>query len=134
MGFDTNMASLPMIIIWPSSDMNVTLSQRSYPQALPPARPPPTQSSSPEPIAPPLARIELQARLHDTQSSLASHVSKVRTLEGVSAEREAIKWEISLPRLLVEGTTGSLKDEGVEDFAGGDDDARNICTLVPHEL
>ncbi|KZP07373.1 hypothetical protein FIBSPDRAFT_902112 [Athelia psychrophila] len=103
MGFDTNMASLPMIIIWPSSDMNVTLSQRSYPQALPPARPPPTQSSSPEPIAPPLALIELQAQLHDTQSSLASH-------------------------------TGSLKDEGVEDFAGGDDDARNICTLVPHEL
>ncbi|KZP05835.1 hypothetical protein FIBSPDRAFT_877093 [Athelia psychrophila] len=28
MGFDANMASLPMIIIWPSSDVSVTPSQR----------------------------------------------------------------------------------------------------------
>ncbi|KZP05134.1 hypothetical protein FIBSPDRAFT_967536 [Athelia psychrophila] len=54
-----------------------------YLQALPPVRPSPSQSSSPEPITPPPALNELQTQLHDTQSSFANHIAKVPALEGV---------------------------------------------------
>lgn len=60
----------------------------------------------------------------------ASHVDKVWVLEGVFAEHEVIKRELSLLRLSVEGAKGSSKEV---DFAN-DDDARSICTVVPHEL
>ena len=34
---------------------------------------------------------DLQGQLHDTQSSLAVHVDKVRALEGILAEHDAMK-------------------------------------------
>jgi hypothetical protein len=34
---------------------------------------------------------DLQSQLHDTQTSLVNHVDKVRALEGVIAEHDAVK-------------------------------------------
>jgi hypothetical protein len=45
---------------------------------------------------------DLQAQLHDPQSSHASHVDKVRALEDVFAEHGSIKQEVRLLRQLVE--------------------------------
>jgi hypothetical protein len=100
--------------------------------------------------APPLSALtELQAQLHDTQSSLASHVDKIRALEGVLAEHEAIKREVSSLHEIMEerkremesarSTSPSLvrrheKGEFVGEFEGDDDDAGSIRTIVPHEL
>ncbi|KAF7984938.1 hypothetical protein HWV62_9857 [Athelia sp. TMB] len=102
--------------------------------SLPSVRPPPTQASSPEPIVPGPALSELQTQLHDTQSLLASHVDKARALEGVFAEHEAIKREVSLLRSLVEGANGSSKEDDEEFANEDDDDARSICTVIPHKL
>jgi hypothetical protein len=55
------------------------------------------------PTVPALADIQVQ--LHDTQSSLANHVDKVRVLEGVFAEHDAIKREVNLLTELVEKTS-----------------------------
>lgn len=101
-----------------------------------PVRPSPTQSSSLEPIISPPALSQLQTQLHNNQSPFASHVDKVRALEGVFAEHEAIKREVSLLRLLVEGTKGSSKDEEEEEFVSDNNDARSVCTVrvMSHEL
>lgn len=50
---------------------------------------------------------QLQIQLYDTQSSLASHIDKVRTLEGFFAEHEVIKWEVGVLRQLVEAKTAT---------------------------
>ncbi|KAJ7076029.1 hypothetical protein B0H15DRAFT_741519, partial [Mycena belliarum] len=84
----------------------------SYPHALPPVRPPPTEPAAPSP--PQLhasqthvpetaatALSDLQLQLLTTQSSLATHVDKIRALEGVFAEQEAIKQEVRTLRDLV---------------------------------
>ncbi|KZP30264.1 hypothetical protein FIBSPDRAFT_946002 [Athelia psychrophila] len=68
----------------------------------------------------------------NSDSSLASHVHKFRALEGVFAEHEAIKREVSLLKLLVEDLKGSSNDEEDEEFATDDDHGR-ICTVVPPE-
>ena len=91
-----------------------------------------------------MAVSDLQGQLHDTQSSLAVHVDKVRALEGVLAEHDAMKREVSLLRELVEKTAGrDFRDtarEAEEDFGSAgarsddDDDARSVRTIVPHEL
>lgn len=49
----------------------------------------------------------LQIQLYDTQTFLASYVDKVRALESVFAEREAIKGEVAVLRQLVETETTS---------------------------
>jgi hypothetical protein len=102
----------------------------------------PEANPSTSPTAPALN--DLQAQLHDTQSSLANHVYKVRTLEGVIAEHDAIKREIGLLRLLVKKSTHRRRDRDQEheheEFGAGlgargdDDDSRSIRTIVPHEL
>jgi hypothetical protein len=48
---------------------------------------------------------ELQTQLHDTQSSLASHVDKVHALEGIIAEHDTIKHDTGTLRELVEKLT-----------------------------
>jgi hypothetical protein len=73
------------------------------PRSTPPPKTPESAQQSTSPPAPVIT--ELQTQLHDTKSSLASHVDKVRALEGVIAERHAIKREISLLRELVEKMT-----------------------------
>jgi hypothetical protein len=68
-----------------------------YPLSLPPVRPPPQNQDPPEPTQPSTTALtapalsDLQGQLHDTQSSLAVHIDKVRALEGVLAEHDAMK-------------------------------------------
>jgi hypothetical protein len=59
-----------------------------------------------QPTLPPAPTLtELPTQLHDTQSSIASHIDKVRALEGVIAKHDGIMCEISILRELVEKTT-----------------------------
>jgi hypothetical protein len=98
---------------------------------------------------------ELQEQLRETQSSLAGHVEKIRALETVIAEHDAIKREMSSLRESMEerrraGTTSPIQRElerqqreqeerersGTSGFELDDenDDARSVATLVPHDL
>lgn len=105
---------------WPSS---------AYRQALPSAS---AQPSSLQSIATPPALNEFQLQLHDTQSSLVSHVDKFLSLEGVIAEHEAIKRDVSLLSW-PEWSKGSPKDGEDEEFAN-DDHAHSLYAIVPYEL
>ncbi|KAJ7034774.1 hypothetical protein C8F04DRAFT_1101088 [Mycena alexandri] len=124
-----------------------------YPHVLPPVRPPQAEQSAPSgPSAPPApentaALSDLQSQLLTTQSSLATHVDKIRALEGVFAEQEAIKQEVRTLRDLVgalrQGSTSSHQREpkgGFDDLEDeesepdDDDDARSVSTVVPHSL
>ncbi|KAJ6510379.1 hypothetical protein C8R45DRAFT_963896 [Mycena sanguinolenta] len=132
-----------------------------YPHVLPPVRPPqpelPAQSSaSPPQLHPPApestanasaALSDLQSQLQTTQSSLALHVEKIRELEGVFAEQEAIKQELRTLRDLVgvlrQGSTSQDQPEpkggfDVEDDDGEVDDdesdTHSIATVIPHAL
>jgi hypothetical protein len=64
-------------------------------------------------------------------------------LEGVIAQHDAIKREVGLLRQLAEKSAamrdGVLEEGGADAGVGGwgdgdDDDARSVCTIVPHEL
>lgn len=90
---------------------------------------------------------ELQNQLQETQRSLAEHVEKVRTLEGMLAEHDAIKREVSSLRDAMEErkremelfriTSSRRQNEHQDDdndFTSDDDDARSVSTVVPHEL
>ncbi|KAI0777539.1 hypothetical protein BD413DRAFT_467114 [Trametes elegans] len=122
-----------------------------YPSTLPPVVPPqpgrPSEEAQHEPQPEPAAAVsELQAQLQETQRSLADHVDKVRTLEGVLAEHEAIKREVSSLRdsmeerkremELLRFDSRSQRSHGDEHDGSDDDDddARSISTIVPHEL
>jgi hypothetical protein len=110
------------------------------------------------------AVVDLQSQLRDTQSSLASHLDKVRALEGVLAEQEAMKREVRTLREMMEerriesvgAETAHLVHQHThtvesEEPRGGfdmeeddedreasdddsDDDTQSISTVVPHEL
>ncbi|KAJ7204574.1 hypothetical protein C8J57DRAFT_1100759 [Mycena rebaudengoi] len=117
-----------------------------YPHVLPPVRPPPPaeQAGSSVPPPPPenttsgtAALSDLQSQLLTTQSSLATHVDKVRALESVFAEQEAIKQEVRTLRELVgvlrQGGKGGFEPEDADD-SDDDSDARSIATVMPHTL
>ncbi|KAJ6602546.1 hypothetical protein DFH09DRAFT_1125089 [Mycena vulgaris] len=126
-----------------------------YPHVLPPVRPPPseppvpsppqTQSHAPENSANGAAALsDLQSQLTTTQSSLATHVDKIRALEGVFAEQEAIKEEVRALRDLVgvlrQGGPAPEEDrepkggfDSEEDDDDDDSDARSVAT-VTHPL
>ena len=129
---------------------------------------PPSAAASPErpsaalsAAASAAAVVDLQTQLRDTQSSLASHLDKVRALEGVLAEQEAMKREVRTLREMVEERR--IEREGAEaahlvhqhtqvveseEPSGGfdmeeddedrdddsDDDTHSISTVMPHEL
>jgi hypothetical protein len=132
---------------------------------------PPSAAASPEQSSAALsaaasvaAVVDLQSQIRDTQSSLASHLDKVRALEGVLAEQEAMKREVRTLREMMEerriereGTeTAHLVHQHThavesEEPRGGfdmeeddedretsddesDDDTQSISTVVPHEL
>ncbi|KAF8903870.1 hypothetical protein CPB84DRAFT_1845549 [Gymnopilus junonius] len=98
------------------------------------------------------AVVDLQSQIRDTQSSLASHLDKVRALEGVLAEQEAMKREVTNLREMMEErrreTETIKKQETEHPHAHGresdhedemddddDDDARSIAsTVLGHEL
>ncbi|KIK33313.1 hypothetical protein CY34DRAFT_18449 [Suillus luteus UH-Slu-Lm8-n1] len=126
-----------------------------FPQSLPPVRSQQTSTTSapapasaapaiPEPPAPPPehpALSELRTELHETQASLASHVDKVRALEDMLAEHEAIKAEVAALRDLIHASSArSQHDNGMNvDLERGrrgqdDEDTSSIRTITPHEL
>ncbi|KAJ7902642.1 hypothetical protein B0H14DRAFT_2666979 [Mycena olivaceomarginata] len=134
-----------------------------YPHVLPPVRPPQTEQNgaSPPQLHPPApesapsgsALSDLQSQLVTTQSSLASHVDKIRALEGVFAEQEAIKEEVRTLRDLVgvlrEGSASAAREDHEGEPKGGfdveedegellddddDSDARSVATVMPHAL
>ncbi|KAL4073464.1 hypothetical protein J3A83DRAFT_4228791 [Scleroderma citrinum] len=128
-----------------------------FPQSLPPVRPPPPPASEPSQptdsgTVPASDLNDLRNQLHETQASLASHVDKVRALEDMLAEHEAIKSEVTTLRELMderkrefellrhEGSLSSRHDSEHhsdlrdERYQGDDDDASSIHTIVPHEL
>ncbi|KAF6746576.1 hypothetical protein DFP72DRAFT_1152264 [Ephemerocybe angulata] len=113
-----------------------------YPSVLPPVRPaqevsPPPPATSPPDQPPPPAEtaviVELQGQLRDTQSNLSSQVDKIRALEAVLAEQEAMKREVKTLREMIESRQREL-EEPKGGFEDDDDDARSVSTVVPHEL
>ncbi|PPQ97674.1 hypothetical protein CVT26_002486 [Gymnopilus dilepis] len=97
-----------------------------FPAHLPPVKPP--QESQPPPLQLPMVAlaltplgtpsfpeqpsaggavsasvvVDLQSQIRDTQSSLEPHLDKVRAIEGVLAEQEAMKREVSMLREMME--------------------------------
>ncbi|KAF9493145.1 hypothetical protein BDN71DRAFT_1591270 [Pleurotus eryngii] len=72
-----------------------------YPCTLPPVRPlqtleVPAPEPAPEvhPAIPSIVLSDLQTEFHETQASLASHVDKIRELEGLLEEQECIKRDV----------------------------------------
>ncbi|KAI6132396.1 hypothetical protein EV401DRAFT_1917556 [Pisolithus croceorrhizus] len=130
------------------------------PHNLPPVRPPQPPAtneagqSSESGTVPVPALNELRSQLHETQASLASHVDKVRALEDMLAEHEAIKSDIATLRELMDERKREfelLRHEGVSlspahranehhdelrsgRYRGEDDDTSSIHTIVPHQL
>ncbi|EPS95292.1 hypothetical protein FOMPIDRAFT_1025852 [Fomitopsis schrenkii] len=120
-----------------------------YPSVLPPVMPPQSQAL-PEPSHQQTqdahALAELQSQLRETQVSLATHVDKIRTLEDMLAEQDAIKREVGSMRELMEERRREVEmlrslsvrnwrhDQTDEHYMPDDDDARSINTIVPHEL
>ncbi|KAF6743335.1 hypothetical protein DFP72DRAFT_1100492 [Ephemerocybe angulata] len=94
-----------------------------YPSVLPPP-PPPAETA---------VIVELQGQLRDTQSNLSSQVDKIRALEAVLAEQEAMKREVKTLREMIESRQREL-EEPKGGFEDDDDDARSVSTVVPHEL
>ncbi|KAF7965749.1 hypothetical protein HWV62_42008 [Athelia sp. TMB] len=74
----------------------------------------------------------LLPRRHHHQNASLPH--RLESAPSSLPEHAAIKHEVSLLRLLVEGAKGSPKDEGEEFANEEDDDAQNMCTVIPHEL
>ncbi|KAH9918687.1 uncharacterized protein B0H18DRAFT_1086818 [Fomitopsis serialis] len=119
---------------------------------LPPNLPPyPSSQAPPEPSQQQMhdtnALNELQSQLRETQMSLATHVEKIRTLEDMLAEQDAIKREVGTMRELMEERRREMEmlrslsvrnwrhDQSSEEhYMSDDDDARSINTIVPHEL
>ena len=96
---------------------------------------------------------ELRTQLHETQASLATHVDKVRALEDMFAEHEAIKAEVASLRELMDERKRELEmsrraagspsghhdaqhhdDMRNDSYQADDDDAASIHTIIPHGL
>jgi len=95
---------------------------------------------------------ELQVQLQETQVSLASHVDKIRSLDSILAEHEAIKREVSSLRELLEEEKREVElirggrrwgaphqqlhpeDEDTALHSDDDDDSHSIATVTAHEL
>lgn len=95
---------------------------------------------------------ELRNQLDQTQASLSSHVDRVRALEDMLAEHEAIKSEIATLRGQMDERKREVEllqsesnysrhrnneyrgDLQGERYVGDDDDSASIHTVVPHEL
>ncbi|KAF8629365.1 hypothetical protein AX17_005661 [Amanita inopinata Kibby_2008] len=144
-----------------------------HPHTLPPVRPPQPAHPAGEPSSAPVANgpsevpgqppptvsiVELQTRLEDTQSSLASYTDKIRALENILAEQEALKREMRVLRDMMESREREMvltdqehlrgresereKEEqemrkprsNFDDDDDDDDDARSVATVVPQEL
>ncbi|KAF8315405.1 hypothetical protein DL93DRAFT_2196684 [Clavulina sp. PMI_390] len=116
---------------------------------IPPVRPPtadiPQSTSDPS-----VDLASLQSQLLQTQSVLASHADKVKTIESVIAEHDSVKHELQLMRDLMEqrkaemetmisrshfesNGNGALSHIHAESESDIDDDARSVITLMPDD-
>ncbi|KZT63097.1 hypothetical protein DAEQUDRAFT_760644 [Daedalea quercina L-15889] len=90
---------------------------------------------------------ELQNQLRETQTSLAIHVEKIRTLEDMLVEQDAIKREVNSIRELMEECRREVEvlrslsvrnwrheSQSDDHYMSDDDDVRSINTVVAHEL
>jgi len=110
-----------------------------------------------QPAVPSETLLEIQTRLQDTQTSLASRVDKIRALETILTEQEALKRETRVLRDMMESRERDLllstaqhaqeADRKEDDHASrkprsnfgdddedDDDDARSIATVTVGEL
>ncbi|KAM6502903.1 hypothetical protein JOM56_002880 [Amanita muscaria] len=102
--------------------------------------PPPLTMISPEM----LLVVEMQAQLQEVQSSLASHVDKIRSLERIFAEQEALKQEMRVLRGLMkareldmfqliaerDNDTSRKPSSNFEDEEDGEEDASVITVTT----
>ena len=103
------------------------------PPVRPPAQEPPvtstsalsTSGSSPSSSLSPAVLSKVKLQLHDTQSSLATHVDRVRALE-VSILRKLVKCSKAL--------SAPPSHDDTEGKSDDDDDASRIATVTYHEL
>ena len=72
---------------------------------------------------------DLQTQLHDPRSLLADHNEKVRALEGVISEHDAIRREVRLLRQLVKKMSGDRGSELVGVGAASDNESLSIVEL-----
>ncbi|KAJ7621051.1 hypothetical protein FB45DRAFT_754438, partial [Roridomyces roridus] len=110
----------------------------SFPDVLPPVVPPvPLAVSLPQvpplvPQPPADAIAELQAQLREHQAVLNAHVDGIRALEGVLADQESMKREVSELREFVGvDRRAEEEEEGQDD---DDSDTQSVMTATPHEL
>ncbi|GJJ07767.1 hypothetical protein Clacol_001972 [Clathrus columnatus] len=113
----------------------------NYPAAIPPVRPDsaaPALSTAPQPQPainpPPLPQVpdkdviaSLQAQLAETQSTLASHVDKIRVLSDLTVEYDVMKRELSTLRDYVE----EKRHENHDTTAADDDETKSFTTITP---
>ena len=113
----------------------------------------PEAAPQPQPVISSETLLEIQSRLQDTQSSLASHVDKIRALETILAEQDALKREMRVLRDMMESRERDLllattqraqeadreKDDHPsrkprsnfdDDDEDEDDDARSVATVT----
>lgn len=85
----------------------------------------------------------MQTQLEETRNALAEHIDKMRGLESMIAEHDAIKHEVETLREVVEAgqheiderkRQQELQEAEAERYRDDDDDASSIHTVVPHEL
>ncbi|CAE7115937.1 unnamed protein product [Rhizoctonia solani] len=108
--------------------------------------PPPPQHQLIPPVRQPTSEADvsaMQSQLRETQSSLQAHVDKIRALDRLVEEHEAIKRELGSMREVLTRTRSPLQlEEGDLGEHGGnmldsqqdfDDDSRSVCTIVPEE-
>ncbi|KAM6489928.1 hypothetical protein JOM56_014507 [Amanita muscaria] len=86
--------------------------------------------------------LEVQAQLQDTQSSLASHIDKIRSLESILAEQDALKQEMRVLCDLVKAQLVAESDNDTsrkpssnfdDDEDGEEDDAKSVMTVTARD-
>ncbi|KAB5592829.1 cell cycle arrest in response to pheromone-like protein [Ceratobasidium theobromae] len=115
--------------------------------------PPPPQHQLIPPVRQPTAEADvsaMQSQLRETQSSLQAHVDKIRALDRLVEEHEAIKREVGTMREMLTRARSPLQlEEGDLGEHGGnllgeraitrrgeyddDSDTRSVCTIVPED-
>ncbi|KDN41735.1 hypothetical protein RSAG8_07266, partial [Rhizoctonia solani AG-8 WAC10335] len=117
------------------SDIQDTMGGGAIHQLIPPVRQPTSEAEV----------SAMQSQLRETQSSLQAHVDKIRALDRLVEEHEAIKREVGSMREMLTRTRSPLQlEEGDLGEHGGnmldsqqdfddDSDTRSVCTIVPEE-
>ncbi|KAL5632705.1 hypothetical protein ACGC1H_005604 [Rhizoctonia solani] len=108
--------------------------------------PPPPQHQLIPPVRQPTSDAEVSAmqnQLRETQSSLQAHVDKIRALDRLVEEHEAIKREVGSMREMLTRTRSPLEEGDLGEHGGNmldsqqdfddDSDSRSVCTIVPEE-